>query len=236
MVVTANDLKDAGVEVPLLVGGAALSEKYTNGEDRADIHRAYFLREGRDDGTAHYERDHGSGGAGEKLAAAHLFGLAKLPERDMGEKVNAGTTRSAKVRVDLPILSVPYLDRRLRDIPQLPEIWGYINPFMLYGRHMGFKGNFEKQLLQRDEKALALFHQMEEVKEEAVQWMKARAVWQFFEAERDGNSIRLFEAGALQSSPHLPFRSPASKRWPVPERLHFGTGKTVNATTLRCSW
>jgi 5-methyltetrahydrofolate--homocysteine methyltransferase len=61
---------------------------------------------------------------------------------------------------------------------------------------MGFKGNFEKQLLQRDEKALALFNQMEEVKEEALRWMKVRAVWQFFEAERDGNSIRLFEPGA----------------------------------------
>jgi 5-methyltetrahydrofolate--homocysteine methyltransferase len=29
-----------------------------------------------------------------------------------------------------------------------------------------------------------------------LQWMKIRAVWQFFEAERDGNSIRLFQPGA----------------------------------------
>ena len=29
---TANDLRDAGVDVPLLVGGAALSEKYTTGK------------------------------------------------------------------------------------------------------------------------------------------------------------------------------------------------------------
>ena len=28
--------------------------------------------------------------------------------------------------------------------------------------------------------------------------MKVRAVWQFFEAERDGNSIRLFEPGAKE--------------------------------------
>ncbi len=40
---------------------------------------------------------------------------------------------------------------------------------------------------------------MGEVKEEALQWMKVRAVWQFFEAERDGNSIRLFEPGAIDS-------------------------------------
>src|ERR1700733_14829899 len=30
MVITANDLKDAGIQVPLLVGGAALSETFTN--------------------------------------------------------------------------------------------------------------------------------------------------------------------------------------------------------------
>jgi len=29
MVITASDLKDAGIGVPLLVGGAALSAKYT---------------------------------------------------------------------------------------------------------------------------------------------------------------------------------------------------------------
>src|SRR5207237_9334612 len=29
MVITANDLKDAGIEIPLLVGGAALSGKFT---------------------------------------------------------------------------------------------------------------------------------------------------------------------------------------------------------------
>src|SRR5450755_3171934 len=30
MVITANDLKEAGIQVPLLVGGAALSETFTN--------------------------------------------------------------------------------------------------------------------------------------------------------------------------------------------------------------
>src|SRR5258708_13494022 len=29
MVITANDLKDAGIEIPMLVGGAALSAKFT---------------------------------------------------------------------------------------------------------------------------------------------------------------------------------------------------------------
>ena len=76
-------------------------------------------------------------------------------------------------------------DRRVRTIPNLAEVWSYINPYMLYGRHLGFKGNFEKLLADRDPKALELFHQVEDVKQEAAKFMKVRAVWQFFEAERD---------------------------------------------------
>jgi 5-methyltetrahydrofolate--homocysteine methyltransferase len=66
---------------------------------------------------------------------------------------------------------------------------------MLYGRHLGYKGRFENDLAERDEKALALFDKVERVKEEAAQFMKVKAVWQFFEAERDGNSIVLFAPG-----------------------------------------
>jgi 5-methyltetrahydrofolate--homocysteine methyltransferase len=66
---------------------------------------------------------------------------------------------------------------------------------MLYGRHLGYKGNFEKALADRDEKALDLYHNVEAVKQEAAQFMKVKAVWQFYEAERDGNSIHLFAPG-----------------------------------------
>ncbi len=36
--------------------------------------------------------------------------------------------RSSKVRADLPISSVAYLDRKVREVPDLAEIWSYINP------------------------------------------------------------------------------------------------------------
>ena len=92
----------------------------------------------------------------------------------------------------ISIPAAPYLERKLRDVPHLAEVWSYINPYMLFGRHLGYKGNFEKALAEHEPKALELFHNMEEVKKAACQFMKVRAVWQFFEAERDGNSIRLF--------------------------------------------
>ena len=49
--------------------------------------------------------------------------------------------------------------------------------------------------------------------------MKVRAVWQFFEAERDGNAIHLFEPGGA-ARPHVPFGRQRARRRPLPERLH----------------
>jgi 5-methyltetrahydrofolate--homocysteine methyltransferase len=99
------------------------------------------------------------------------------------------------VRTDIPIPQAPYLERKVRDVPHLAEVWSYINPFMLYGRHLGYKGNFEKSLAEHESKALELFHNMEELKREAAQFMKVKAVWRFFEAEREGNAIHLFAPG-----------------------------------------
>ncbi len=95
----------------------------------------------------------------------------------------------------MPIPEAPYLDRRVRDVPQLAEVWSYINPQMLYGKHLGYRGNFEKGVAEHDAKALELLHQVEEVKRWAAGFMQVRAVWRFFEAEREANSVRLFEPG-----------------------------------------
>jgi len=80
--------------------------------------------------------------------------------------------RSPKVRTDLPIPAVQSLDRKVRLVPDLREIWSYINPFMLYGRHLGFRGDFETRFAERDPKALELFESMEEVRKDAAEFMK----------------------------------------------------------------
>jgi len=204
MVVTAGDLKDSGIKVPLLVGGAALSDKFT----RTKIAPSYAA-------ATFYAKDAMTGlrlmneimdpELREQVLASHIFGEVPV-ETAPAEQAAApsGETRSPKVRTDIAIPAAPYLDRRARTIPHLTEIWNYINPFMLYGRHLGFKGNFEKLLAERDAKALELFHNMEEVKREAATFMRARAVWQFFEVERVGNMLHLFAPGG--DSPLESFR------------------------------
>jgi 5-methyltetrahydrofolate--homocysteine methyltransferase len=200
MVTTASDFKDHEVQVPLLVGGAALSEKFTT----TRIGPAYGS-------PTFYAKDAMTGlrimnelmdpETREVVMSTHIFTTAAAAPVEAAPAVNTGTTRSPKVRTDIAIPAAPYLDRRVREIPNLQEVWSYINPFMLYGRHLGFKGNFEKLLAERDPKALELYHDVEKVKLEAAKFMKIRVVWEFFEAERDGNSIHLFAPGA-QSPRH----------------------------------
>ena len=204
MVTTAGDLKDAGIDVPLLVGGAALSEKFTKTKIAPSYSSPTF-----------YAKDAMTGlrlmneimdpDLRNQVLSEHIFG--EVPAQTTVQEqppVPTGEARSPKVHTDLPIPPAPYLDRKIRAIPNLAEVWSYINPFMLYGRHLGFKGNFEKLLAERDPKALELFHNVEEVKREAAIFMKARAVWQFFEIEREGNTLRLFTPSA--DSPIESFR------------------------------
>ena len=196
MVATGEDLREAGVRAPLLVGGAALSEKFTV----TRIGPAYQA-------PTFYAKDAMTGlrlmneimdpATREQTLARHTFTEAAATAPPAAESAPPpGASRSSKVRVDIPIPPAPYLDRRVRTVPNLAEIWSYINPYMLYGRHLGYKGSFEKGLHERDPKALELFHQMEEVKRGAAEWMKVRVVWQFFEAEREDNLIHLFAPGA----------------------------------------
>ncbi|MFY9584113.1 MAG: vitamin B12 dependent-methionine synthase activation domain-containing protein, partial [Candidatus Acidiferrales bacterium] len=195
MVITAADLRDAGISVPLLVGGAALSEKFTRQKIAPSYARAVCYAKDAMTGLNLMNRLSDPAGRDE-VVQAHIYrGEAAAEEPAVAGPAALSETRSSRVRSDLPIPPAPYLDRKARPVPDLNEIWSYINPYMLYGRHMGFKGNFEKALAEHDPRALQLRDDMEEVKQDAARFMKVRAIWQFFEAERAGNSIQFFAPG-----------------------------------------
>jgi 5-methyltetrahydrofolate--homocysteine methyltransferase len=197
MVTTASDFRDGGVTVPLLVGGAALSETFTIKRIGPSYGAPTFYAKDAMTGLRIMNdlMDPVTRGA---ALAKHVYTLAGTAGPVVAQAIQARSSRSSKVRVDLPIPEAPYFERRVRAVPNLHEIWTYINPYMLYGRHLGFKGNFEKMLAERDATALKLHQDVEEVKEEAAKVMKVRAVWQFFAAERDRNSIRLFAPGSRE--------------------------------------
>jgi 5-methyltetrahydrofolate--homocysteine methyltransferase len=189
-------LKDAGIMVPLLVGGAALSGKFTKTKIAPSYGNAVcyakdamtglrLMNELMDPATRPTVLQEHQAAAGDGVSVTTKVTVKELTP----------VTRSPKVRADLPIEPVAYLDRKVRLVPDLREVWSYINPFMLFGRHLGYKGDFEKQLAAREPKAVELFEAMEEVKEEAGTFMKVRAVWQFFQAESEGERLHVFHPG-----------------------------------------
>jgi 5-methyltetrahydrofolate--homocysteine methyltransferase len=195
MVVTAEDLHAAGIEVPILVGGAALSKRFT--DER--IAPAYC-------GSVVYCADAMAGlDVMLKLAAGGAATVASAPAevRASSRKTaprpqpRAATASTApEVRTDLDPLPPPRLDRVVwSPVEDLREVWGYVNPQMLYGKHLGLRGSFARLLADGDVKAEKLQTVIESLKDEVESWMRVRAVWRFFEAEPDGDSIKLFEPG-----------------------------------------
>ncbi len=195
MVVTAQDFKEAGINVPLLVGGAALSSNFT----RKKIASAYCT-------LTCYAKDAMSGlslinrvidpDCRATLETEHAPLDPSEPGKQTGYSSDS-TLPSSRVRTNLIPVKCPYGNRKVLAVHQLHELWRYINPAMLFTHHLGFRGNFEKALAARDAKALELHFMMEELKSEAEKFMKVRAVWRFIEVESKGNSIQLFNPSDL---------------------------------------
>src|ERR1700689_1100194 len=195
MVITASDLREAGITVPLLVGGAALSDKFTRLKIAPQYSQAVCYAKDAMTGLRLMNELSDPVRRDNVLQQHTHVGAAVLDEPAPVAQEPAGEVRSPNIRIDLPIPPVAYVERKVRNVPDLSEVWSYINPFMLFGRHLGFRGNFEKALAEHDTRAIELQQNMEEVKQQAAGFMKIGAVWQFFEAERRGNSIALFAPG-----------------------------------------
>ncbi|MFZ3217394.1 MAG: methionine synthase [Candidatus Acidiferrales bacterium] len=195
MVITAGDLREAGITVPLLVGGAALSDKFTRLKIAPQYSRAVCYAKDAMTGLRLMNELSDPERRDSVLQQHTHVGTALLEEPAPATHEPAGEERSPHIRTDLPVPTVAYVERKVRSVPDLNELWSYINPYMLFGRHLGFRGNFEKALAEFDARAVELHQNMEEVKQEAAAFMKIGAVWQFFEAERRGNSIALFAPG-----------------------------------------
>ena len=203
MVTTAQDLTARGVSTPLLVGGAALSQKFTDQR----IAPAYG-------GLAVYAVDAMRGlaladrilsGEGERAgllaeANARRAAAAGPAEPEAESPLSAPAVRSTEVAV-ADALPAPDHDLHVLE-PDLPAVWGFVNPHMLYAKHLGLRGSFRK-LKEAGDPRLA---ELEAViaKIEAAGWIRARAMYRFFDASSDGNAIRLSLGGQEQAVLHFP--------------------------------
>ncbi|HEV2064046.1 MAG TPA: methionine synthase [Thermoanaerobaculia bacterium] len=195
MVTTAEDLTTAGVTVPMLVGGAALSQKFTDHR----IAPAYG-------GLVAYARDAMSGlaladrimsGETERAALAaasqNRRQAAAGPAAEVGENpLAAPAVRSENVEA-APPLAAPDREERVFSKLDLAEVWRYLNPHMLFAKHLGLRGSYWKLQSAKDPKLAELEALIERVK--AKGWIRARAMYRYFDAWSEGNTIHLAESG-----------------------------------------
>lgn len=210
MVTTAEDLSKSGIKLPILVGGAALSERFTN----RNIAKAYS------DGSVIYAKDAMNGLDIAKTVIdpnkfEELKNKIKIAQKELENAAQSTvapvasknpTARSSSIEVLSSPPAAPDFENHIIKNTPIQQIWKYINPLMLYGRHLGVKGgivrkleaaaldrNLRKELQETESKSLAIWDTVQEVKEEFANspLMSPRAVYQFFRAQSIGNTIEL---------------------------------------------
>lgn len=211
MVITAEDLSKHGIQTPILVGGAALSQKFTDNK----IARAY-------QGFVNYANDAMTGlELAKKIQDPKLFEELKKQVLERQSKsheetyvaVNlepASTQRSSLIEVmqNIDIPQPPDFERHVLKNNPLDHIWPFINPLMLYSRHLGIKGGLVKQILssagakhaspllktEDGKKALEIYEVVQEIKEELRKSLQPKAIYQFFHAKSEGNDALILNA------------------------------------------
>ncbi|MBH0168009.1 methionine synthase [Fictibacillus sp. 18YEL24] len=198
MVLTANDMKEANISTPILVGGAALSRKFTD----TKISKEY-------EGMVLYAKD-----AMEGLSIANQIQTPKEFDRlsvefeqrkktiALHSEVNEGSggvTTAVRVRSKVsqtaPIFVPNDTKRHILKNYSLSHIQPYINLQMLLGHHLGIKGKITRLLQEKDERTLEIKslidHLLKEAKEKNL--IKPSALYQFFPAQSDGERILIYD-------------------------------------------
>jgi 5-methyltetrahydrofolate--homocysteine methyltransferase len=196
MVVTAQDLKAANIDVPILVGGAALTRKFTETRIAPEY-----------DGAVVYAKDAMNGlelanrlmnpderirletELNEKQKSAHA--------KEKGARTATATLTLVRSTVDrkAPIFIPPDLKQHIyRDYP-LYYLRPYINEQMLLGKHLGLNGNVEQLLKSGNEKALELKQYVDRLIDRSARegFLKPQGMYRFFPAQSVDNDILIYD-------------------------------------------
>lgn len=196
MILTAQDLRTAGIDVPIMVGGAALTRKFTKNRIRPEYN-----------GMVVYAKDAMNGldlanklmnpvsreamqlemEAEKEADASGDVAVQALPELTRVER--------SDIAVDNPVLVPPDLERHtMRNYP-LSHILPYVNMQMLLGHHLGLRGSVEQLLASGDKKATDLKAVVDDIMQEAVRdgIIQAHAMYRFFPAQSSGNSVIIYD-------------------------------------------
>jgi 5-methyltetrahydrofolate--homocysteine methyltransferase len=201
MVVTAQDLKAAGISLPILVGGAALTRKFTYTRIRPTY--GHFVGYARDAmqglDLANQVMNPELRATLDRKIAEEAIQLSATDAAKDEKPAPAPAVRSARIRADEPIRVPPDLERHVAGVPDLRALWPYVSPAMLYGKHLGVKGALDRLAEARDPKFLEIQEVVRDVQRRCEGgWMKARGVYRFFKAAGRGNTLFLYDSAGRE--------------------------------------
>ncbi|SDH08365.1 methionine synthase (B12-dependent) [Alteribacillus persepolensis] len=197
MVLTAQDLKNQEISIPVLVGGAALTRRFTEEKISAEY-----------DGMVLYAKDAMNGldianklavpeertklqqelqeKAENRLEKGERKQKARTPEEDMPAR--------SEVSLTVPVQTPPDLKKHVLKDFSIAHLEPYVNLQMLMGKHLGLQGKVSRLLEEKNEKALDLKEKVDALLMQAKRedLLKAHGMYQFYPAQSEGNDIVIY--------------------------------------------
>jgi 5-methyltetrahydrofolate--homocysteine methyltransferase len=186
MIAVVNYLNQHGISIPLMIGGAAISEKFVANK-LATVYK----------GDVFYCKDAMSGLSTANSivsGASSTNAIEKVMENnDLNIEVKSSSgddNKRFKSRINhnqtvMPSNFEKQIISLLSEASLVEEVMVAINKKLLFSRHLGFKGNYEKKLALGDEKTIKLVQDVDAFFAEVIQnkLIKPTAIFQFFKPE-----------------------------------------------------
>ncbi|WP_226670553.1 methionine synthase [Metabacillus litoralis] len=193
MVITAKDLQDANCDLPILVGGAALSRKFT----RMKIAPQYK-------GPVVYAKDAMDGLSLANQLRTSPESFAIHDEAAVTEETKTKAPQSKAVTdllekrgqlTEAPIFQPNDTKRHILRNIELTQIIPYVNMQMLIGHHLGLKGKIKELIKKKDPKTMELYELIQELLKDGARnkWFKPAATYQFFPSYSEENKLHILD-------------------------------------------
>lgn len=195
MVLTAQDFKAAGIDIPVMVGGAALTRRFTETKIAPEY-----------DGPVIYAKDAMIGlelanrlqsddrqslllEIEEKQEKRQETEALRATRNDGGVAVIARPVKT--VRQDVRVFVPKDLKRRVMKDYSVAHLYPYVNMRTLIGHHLGLRGNVDKMLLEKEPRAVELHKLVTEFLQSGR--LSASGMYQFFPAQSDGDDVIIYD-------------------------------------------
>ena len=196
MVLTAQDLKAQNISIPILVGGAALTRKFTDTKISAEY-----------DGLVLYAKDamNGLELANKIIKTEEQIRLLEEKRKQLEMSVDDNQAKIANevklvekrsnISTNVPVFTPSDLKPHILREYKLSHLEPYINMQMLLGKHLGLQGKISRLLEEKNEKAMALKDNVDsllaDAKENGI--ITANGIYQFFPAQSSGNDVIIYD-------------------------------------------